>query len=47
MFSFDWQGMDAVTKVFIQPDNAKSRGEFEALWKELSRGVKTVPVTLT
>lgn len=41
------QGADAVTKVYIHPDNAKSRDEFQALWKELSRGVNVVPVTLT
>eukprot|EP00904_Undaria_pinnatifida_P007899 jgi/Undpi1/4239/HiC_scaffold_16.g07605.m1 len=41
------QGVDSVTKVFLSPDNDSTRGEFEALWKALSDGLKTVPVTLS
>lgn len=41
-----FQGVDSVTKVYLSPDNASSREEFEVLWKALSDGLKTVPVTL-
>lgn len=40
------QGGNAARQVYISPDDSSSREEFAALWKKLSHGVKTVPVTL-
>lgn len=40
------QGVDAVSRVYLHPDNAKSRGKFELLWTSISGGVPTVPVVL-
>jgi len=40
------QGVDSVSKVYLHPDNAKSRERFEQLWNTISGGVKTVPVLL-
>lgn len=40
------QGVDSVSKVYLSPDNAKSREEFDLLWKAISSGVQTVPVNL-
>lgn len=41
-----FQGVDSVSKVYLCPDNAKSREEFDQLWNTISGGVKTVPVNL-
>lgn len=40
------QGVDAVSRVYLQPDNAESRQKFELLWTTISGGVPTVPVVL-
>lgn len=40
------QGVDAVSRVYLHPDNAKSREKFELLWTTISGGVPTVPVVL-
>ncbi|CAM9194857.1 unnamed protein product [Ectocarpus fasciculatus] len=41
------KGADSVSKVYLSPDNAKSREEFDLLWKAISGGVQTVPVNLS
>lgn len=41
-----FQGVDSVSKVYLSPDNAQSRKDFDLLWKTISGGVKTVPVNL-
>lgn len=41
-----FQGVDSVSKVYLSPDNAKSRQEFDQLWNTISGGVETVPVNL-
>ncbi|CAM9578224.1 unnamed protein product [Scytosiphon promiscuus] len=41
------KGVDSVSKVYMSPDNAKSRKAFELLWDTISGGVTTVPVNLS
>lgn len=41
-----FQGVDSVSQVYLYPDNAKSREEYELLWTTISGGVPTVPVVL-
>eukprot|EP00752_Nemacystus_decipiens_P012674 g11227.t1 len=41
------KGVDAVSRVYLHPDNAKSREKFELLWATISGGVPTVPVVLS
>lgn len=46
VLSMLFQGVDAVSQVYLYPDNAKSREKFELLWTSISGGVPTVPVVL-